>query len=438
MIFWALGVEAVRRDHVPREGLAGERVPQRDGRAREVAGAHGRGRDVGPSAAVDRLLVRALVVQEEERLVALDRAAEARAPAVRVRVRVGVAPLGAGLLLVVGQRVQAVGVVVVERRALVAVAAALGRDDDAREASVLGAVRVGEHLDLGNGVEARGRIADRPEDGVRGGLAVLDVGDAVGPAAQELDVVIAAEDVRVQRQEVLYVAAVAGEVPQLLGVEAHGDGRALEHDVVESLGGDGDRLRDRAELELHVDARDPGGPHNDAVLLVLLEAGGHHLDPVAARPEVGGLVATVGVGVDGPGHPGGLVHDQHGGIRNRRPLGIRHGAADRSQDRLSAEWRRDRRERQKHQEHQSPRRGRPRPERGYERMSSHLFLLGIPPITGVSSPAREIRFGRPRRRNRTPAGSHRFRLSYERKQQLVLLSSPFLFVCQSVFLRQDP
>ena len=163
-----------------------------------------------------------------------------------------VAALDARQRLVVGQRVQAVAVEVVEGGAAVVVAAALGRDDDAGEAAVLGAVRVRQHLHFRDRVEAGRRVADRAEDRVGRGLAVLDVADAVGPAAQELDVVAAADDVRVQQQERLDVAAVARQVVQLLLVEAAAIGLAVERDVVERVGRDRDGLAHAADFERDV------------------------------------------------------------------------------------------------------------------------------------------------------------------------------------------
>jgi hypothetical protein len=120
-------------------------------------------------------------------------------------------------------------------------AAALGRHEDAGQTTVLRAVRVGQDLHFRDGVEAGRRVADGAEDRVGRGLAVLDVGDAVGAAAQELDVVGAAEHVRVQEQERLDVAAVARQVVELLLVQAARDGAAVRRDVVDRFRGDGDR-----------------------------------------------------------------------------------------------------------------------------------------------------------------------------------------------------
>ena len=80
---------------------------------------------------------------------------------------------------------------------------------------------------------------------------------AVGAAAQELDAVEAADDVRVQREEVLDVAAVARQIAQLLLVEPAGDRLALERDVVLPLGRDRDDVLEPADLEVEVRARRP-------------------------------------------------------------------------------------------------------------------------------------------------------------------------------------
>ena len=129
-----------------------------------------------------------------------------------VRVGKGIAALDARERLVVRQGVQAVAAEVVEARAAVSAEAALGRHHNARQAPVLGAVGVREHRDLGDGVKARRRVADGAEDGVGRRLSVLDVRHAVGLGAQELDVIGAADHVRVEQQEGLDVPAVARQV----------------------------------------------------------------------------------------------------------------------------------------------------------------------------------------------------------------------------------
>ena len=69
-------------------------------------------------------------------------------------------------------------------------AAARG-DDHAGEAAVFGAVGIREHLHFGDRVEAGRGVADAAEDAAGGGLAILDVGGAVGAAAEELEAVAA-------------------------------------------------------------------------------------------------------------------------------------------------------------------------------------------------------------------------------------------------------
>ena len=108
-------------------------------------------------AAAERLQLAAFVVAEEERPVGDDRPAEAEAVAIVVRVGVGIVARHAVQRLRVGPRVQLVRVVVVERRAVEAVGAALGRDDHAGQAAILRAVRVRQHLHFLDRVEARAR-----------------------------------------------------------------------------------------------------------------------------------------------------------------------------------------------------------------------------------------------------------------------------------------
>ena len=136
------------------------------------------------SATVDGLVVRPLVVAVEEQLVAEQRSAEARAPPMLVRVGVRIVSRDARQRLVVRQRVQSVAVEIVEAGAAILQAPALGRHDDACQTAVLRAVRVRQHLDFRDGVEARCRVADRAEDRVGRRLAVLDVRHAVGLGAR--------------------------------------------------------------------------------------------------------------------------------------------------------------------------------------------------------------------------------------------------------------
>ena len=109
----------------------------------------------------------------------------------------------------VGAGVQLVRVVIVEPGRAIAIGAALGGHDDTGESAVLGAVRVRQHLHFLDRVEPRGGVGELAEDAGARRLAVLDVRRAVGAAAEELDAVEPADDVRVEREEVLDVAAVA-------------------------------------------------------------------------------------------------------------------------------------------------------------------------------------------------------------------------------------
>ena len=321
---------------LPGNGWPVSGIPNREVRAGEVAAAHGGRRDGGAAAAIDRLVVRSLVVREEEGLVLEIGPPKLTPQRCCVRVGVGVVALGARLLLVVGESVQAVAVVVVERAAVVVVAAALGSDHDAGEAAVLGAVGVREHLDLRDGVEARGGVADRAEDGVRGGLAVLDVGNAVGPPAQELDVVASSQHVRVQQEEVLHVAAVAGQVAQLLlssptateGLSIAMLLRASAETVtVSATVPSSSRASTRAT---------PPRPHHHAGPLELLEGGGDDLDAIGAGSQVRRLEATLVIGLDAARYAGRLVDDQDGRGRDAAALGVGDGATQRAEDRLGS------------------------------------------------------------------------------------------------------
>src|SRR5260370_32225075 len=146
------GDDGVGGSQLAREGRPGGRVFSLGGGFRKCARGYGRSGDSGAPTAENRLVVGALVVRVEERLAVLDRPAEARPPAMLVSVAVGIATLDPRKLLVVGECVQARAVEFVEGGAVVGVAPAPGRDHDAREAPVLGAIRVGEDLQLGDRV----------------------------------------------------------------------------------------------------------------------------------------------------------------------------------------------------------------------------------------------------------------------------------------------
>ncbi len=311
-------IDAIGRDDLARERLTRERILRRDRRGAEVAIPHGLRRHGCAAAAVDRLVVRTFVVAEEEQLAADERTAEAAAPPVVVRLRQRVAALDARQRLVVGQCVEAVVVEVVEGAAMKGIAAALRCDDDAGKAAVLGAERVRQHLDFLDRIETGRRIADRAEDGVGRGLPVLDVRDAVGLRAQELDVgVAAADDVRVEQEERLDVARVARQVAQLLGIEAARDRAAVERDVVLRVGRDRDGLAHAADFERDIDERGRRRAHHDASSLELLEARGQDFDLVRAWLKVGRLVAAFRVRIDRAWDAGGFVGDEHRGLRHR-------------------------------------------------------------------------------------------------------------------------
>ena len=244
---------------------------------------------------------------------------------VRVRVRVVAIDAVEGLRVRAG--VQLVGVEVVEGRAVELVRAALGRDDDAGQAAELGAVGVGEHLHFRDGVQARGGVRQFAEDAGRRGLAILHVRRAIGASAEELDGIEAADDVGVEREEVLDVAAVARQVAQLLGVEPAGDGLALERDVL-TLGDHRDDVLEVADFELQVGTGHRRRTQDDAGATARLEAGQAGVDRVRAGPQVRHLEQALRVADRFARDPGVFVGDDHGRAWHDAALGIVDRAAD--------------------------------------------------------------------------------------------------------------
>ncbi len=327
-------IDAAGGNHLIGEGQPGGRVSRHDRGAAEVADPHRRRRNGRPATTEYGLVVRALVVAIEEQFSGDQGAADASTPAVLVRVGEGIPTLDARELLVVRQRVQGVAVEVVEARPAVAVRAALGRHHDARQAAVLGTVGVRQHRNLRDRVEARSRVADGAEDGVRRCLSVLDVRHAVRLGAQELDVIGAADHVGVEEQERLDIATVARQIVELLLIEAADNGLALERDVVVRFARDGDRLVDAAELEGDVHERRAGGSHENARSLELLEVRRDDLDAIGSRSEVRRLIAALRIGLERSGHAGRVVDDENGGAWYDLSLGIDDGTANRAQEGL--------------------------------------------------------------------------------------------------------
>ena len=196
------------------------------------------------------------------------------------------------------------------------------------------------------------------------------------------------------------------------------------HDVVEGFGRDGHRLGHRAELEPGVDAGHAAGPHHHAGLLELLEGGGDDLDAIGAGSQVRRLEATLVVGVDAARHPGRLVDDQDGGGRDGRSLRVGDGATQSAEDRLGVRGDDGDRDCQEHQYEHAPRQE--------AALSPRALMNGCRRISSSSAsrPLPGNTLGRPGKPR--PPGSRSAR--YERKRQLVELSSPFLFVCQCLFL----
>ena len=216
----------------------------------------------------------------------------------------GSSALHAGERLVVRQRVQAVAVEVVEARAVVRVSSALGRHDDAGQATVLGAVRVRQHLDLRDRVEARRGVADRAEDRIRRGLAVLDVATRRRCGAQELHVV----ECRPRRSG---SAAGSDWMSRLLRGRScsccSSSPRAIAWlssvmlfsasavTVTVSVSAPSSSVTSTSAV--------PAARRTTPVFSNFLKLGATDLDAVGPRLEVRGLVATLGIGVDARGTP---------------------------------------------------------------------------------------------------------------------------------------
>ena len=300
----------------------------------EVAVAHRRRRHRRLGTSKDGLVVRPFIVRIEKHLAAGEGSADASAPPLLVRVGKGIATLDARERLVVRQGVQAVAVEVVKAGAAVGAGAALGRHHNARQAPILGAVGIREHSNFRDRVKARRRVADSAEDGVGRRLPVLDVRHAVGLGAQELDVVGAADHVRVEQQEGLDVPAIARQVVELLLVEAANDGLALERDVVARFSGDGDDLVEAAELERNVHERRSGGAHQHARPLELLEVRRDDLDTIGPRSEVRRFIPAFRIRLERSRHTGRVIDDEYRRALNRLTLRIDDCAADCSQERL--------------------------------------------------------------------------------------------------------
>ncbi len=335
-------VDAVARDDVPGEGLAGDGVVDDDRTAEagegrveqlgEVAVAHPGGRDRDVVAGLDRdLRAAAVVVQEEEGLVLDDRAAQGGAEVV-----VGVLRLGGREGRDGGQAarpVEPVGAAAVLVRAALADevdhaaagAAELGRGvggDDLELLQGLGGGEEDHRVDqalvvvdavvvvgvalLAHAVDGQGRAADFA---VAEGLGVAR--GAAGVAAGD-----AAVDAGGQGGQLGEVAAVERQVLDLAGVDDRADGRG-------ALVDDGrgahhlDHLAHLAELEAQVEAGHvvdlQGHARADG-----LEAAQLGLDGVGADRQGGEDVVPLGVRDDGLGRVRGGVGGRHRDAGHRR------------------------------------------------------------------------------------------------------------------------
>jgi len=267
-------------------------------------------------AAAQLLQAAALVVPEEEGPVLHDRAPEAGAVPILVGVGIRVVSLSARQRLRIRERIQFVRIEVRERGPVEAVRTAFRGDNHSCETAVLRAVGIREDLHFRNGVETRRRIRQLAEDARARGLSVLDVRRAVGPPAQELNAVEAADDVWVERQEVLDVSAVPRQVAQLLLVEPSCNRLALERDVVLSFGAHGDDVFETAHFQVQIGADDRGRAQDDARRLRLLESGEGRRDGISAGTQVGDLEQSLRVGQCLACDVGGLVGRHDRGARH--------------------------------------------------------------------------------------------------------------------------
>ena len=148
----------------------------------------------------------------------------------------------------------------------------------------------------------------------------------------------AADHVGVEEQERLDIAAVARKVVELLLVETARDGLAIERDVVDRIGRDGDRFVDAADGQGDVHQSGAGRAQDNARSLEFLEVRRHDLDPVGPGFEVCRFVAALRIGLDRAGHAGRLVDDQHRRAGHDAALGIDDRAPDGTEERLRHGW----------------------------------------------------------------------------------------------------
>ena len=256
-------IDALRGNAVTRERCTNHGMANDEGRGREVAGPH-RGRGHDRLGATTGAASGGCLRNSRRRTSVRDhRPAKVRAVAVIVGVGIWIVALDSSQGLTIRQRVELVRVVVGEPHAMKPVCAALGRHDDAhREAAMYLRLPIRQHLYSWIASRPGAAFEASPEDSRAGRLAVLDIRRAVGAAAEELDAVEAADDVGIEREEVLHVAAVSGKVAKLLLVDPADDRGALERDVVLPFGADGDHVLEAADFEAQIRVDDRGRARN--------------------------------------------------------------------------------------------------------------------------------------------------------------------------------
>src|ERR1035441_10261274 len=220
--------------------------------------------------------------------------------------------------------------VVVEQRAVILRAAALGGDADVGDPAELGREHIrhdGQFADHLHRWLTRGGLAEDPAAGT---LAVEGEDSAVALCAEEFEVATTGRtlrDVGIEIEERGVVAAVARQLHNLIVGE-----RAAHRGVI--------RLHQRRflfyhyrlgalrHLEVTVDAGGFTGAQFHPANFQDAEALHGDVDFVRSRPQVGGLVFTrrirceraPGIGID--------VDNGHAGFRDHRPGGVGHGAAN--------------------------------------------------------------------------------------------------------------
>ena len=299
-------------------------LANRRGRQRQELGCRsGRLRRVGTA---DTALHGGFDTGEEEQLVPLDRTAIGAAEDVLVVLH---------LLLVVGQVEVAVaerrGRQVAEQQPLVAIGAALDLhvDGGATGHALIGVEAAGRDVDRLDRFHA-GAVRLEALDPLIGGAHPVDahdsvlVGRAVHRDLHRARRVVDAAGLEViglrhpgrEHQQALEAAAVDRDVLDRLAGDLHLHRRRFR--LQQLLGGDGDRLLDRADVQLGVDADHAVGLHDDVLRGEGLEALQRDQHLIGAGEHVGEGVGAVVSGDRLAGDVGFLLGDRDRGAGHRR------------------------------------------------------------------------------------------------------------------------